>query len=52
MIDSVFECGKEFVVLSFEEKMDTYINNIPNYRGYTPLGGSESPGPDGQGSNS
>lgn len=50
LIDAVFSCGKQFFDLSFEEKMEIYINNIPNYRGYTPLGGSGSTGPDGRGS--
>ncbi len=51
-IDAVFDWGKEFFALPFDEKMEIYINNIPNYRGYTPLGGSGSPGPDGQRSKS
>lgn len=51
-IDAVFNWGKRFFALSFDEKMEIYINNTPNYRGYTPLGGSGSPGPAGQGSKS
>ncbi|KUJ08410.1 Clavaminate synthase-like protein [Mollisia scopiformis] len=49
LVNAVFDCGKEFFALSFDEKMEIYINNMPNYRGYTPLGGSGSSGPDGQG---
>lgn len=33
----------------YDEKMEVYINNTPHYRGFTPLGGTGSPGPDGQG---
>lgn len=49
-IDGVFECGRQFFDLSFEEKMEIFINNTHNYRGYTPLGGSGKRGLDGKGS--
>lgn len=49
-VDAIFDCGKKFFDLSFDEKMEVYINNTPHYRGFTPLGGAGSPGPDGQGS--
>ncbi|RDW69867.1 hypothetical protein BP6252_08887 [Coleophoma cylindrospora] len=39
-IDRVFEGGKQFFSLGFEEKMEIFINNTHNYRGFTPLGGS------------
>ncbi|RDW80981.1 hypothetical protein BP5796_05679 [Coleophoma crateriformis] len=39
-IDRVFEGSKQFFNLGFEEKMEIFINNTHNYRGFTPLGGS------------
>jgi hypothetical protein len=50
MVDGVFEWGKKFFDLDFEEKMEVYIDNVPNYRGYTPLHGAGIAGPDGKGS--
>jgi hypothetical protein len=50
MVDGVFEWGKKFFDLDFEEKMNVYIDNVPNYRGYTPLYGAGIAGPDGKGS--
>ncbi|RFU25908.1 hypothetical protein B7463_g10436, partial [Scytalidium lignicola] len=48
-IDTVFNMGKKFFELPFDEKMEVYINNTPHYRGYTPLYGGGSAGPDGKG---
>lgn len=50
MVDGVFEWGKKFFDLTFEEKMEIYIDNVPNYRGYTPLHGAGIAGADGRGS--
>jgi hypothetical protein len=50
MVDGVFEWGKKFFDLDFEEKMEVYIDNVPNYRGYTPLHGAGIAGLDGKGS--
>jgi isopenicillin N synthase-like dioxygenase len=52
IIDRVFDLGKRFFDLPFEEKMKIFINNSPNYRGYTPLFGSGNPSKDGLGSES
>lgn len=49
IVDNVFDLGKKFFDLSFEEKMRIFINNSPNYRGYTPLFGSRNPSKDGLG---
>ncbi len=49
-VDGVFEAGKSFFDLTFEEKMECFINNVPNYRGYTPIGGAGSRGVNGKGS--
>jgi hypothetical protein len=40
LVDGVFEWGKRFFDLGFEEKMEVYIDNTVNYRGYTPLCGA------------
>lgn len=37
MIDETFEWAKKFFALSYEEKMEIFINNQKNYRGYTPF---------------
>jgi len=50
LVDGVFEWGKKFFDLSFEEKMEIYIDNIYHYRGYTPLYGAGTAGSDGKGS--
>lgn len=50
VVDNVFDLGKQFFDLGFEEKMRIFINNSPNYRGYTPLFGSGNPSKDGLGS--
>lgn len=50
MVDGVFDWGKRFFDLPFEEKMEVYIDNVPHYRGYTPLYGAGTAGPDGKGS--
>lgn len=50
MIDGVFEWGERFFNLTFDEKMEIYIDNVPNYRGYTPLYGAGTAGADGRGS--
>lgn len=50
MVDGVFEVAKTFFRFSFEEKMEVFINNQKNYRGYTPLGGSGTKDKDGKGS--
>jgi hypothetical protein len=52
VVDKVFDLGKQFFELDFEEKMKLFINNTPNYRGYTPLFGSGNPSKDGLGSKS
>ena len=49
-VDGVFEWGRKFFDLSFEEKMEVYIDNTPHYRGYTPLYGAGTAGVDGRGS--
>jgi len=49
-VNSVFEMGKHFFALDFEEKMKFFINNTPHYRGYTPLYGAGNPNKDGLGS--
>lgn len=50
LVDGAFDWARKFFGLSFEDKMKVYIDNSPNFRGYTPLGGSGRPGPDGKGS--
>jgi len=50
LIDGVFEWGKRFFELEFEEKMEVYIGNTSHYRGYTPLYGAGVKGDDGRGS--
>jgi TPR repeat protein len=47
MIDKMFECAEKFFELSYDEKMELFINNQDNYRGYTPLYGSGKPDIDG-----
>ncbi|KAL6413299.1 putative gibberellin 3-beta [Ilyonectria robusta] len=49
LIDDVFGQAERFFRLPFEKRMDIFIDNSPNFRGYTPVGGSGKPGPDGQG---
>ncbi|KAI1612685.1 putative 1-aminocyclopropane-1-carboxylate oxidase [Exophiala viscosa] len=49
LIDNVFSLGKQFFALTFEEKMKVFVNNRPNYRGYTPLFGSGNPNKEGLG---
>ncbi|KAI9737026.1 MAG: hypothetical protein M1834_000615 [Cirrosporium novae-zelandiae] len=49
LLDRVFQLGKEFFALPFEEKMETYINNTSHYRGFTPLYSAGKAGPDGKG---
>ncbi|TVY34735.1 putative 2-oxoglutarate-dependent dioxygenase [Lachnellula occidentalis] len=49
LVDEVFEWGKKFFDLTFEEKMEVYIDNTPHYRGYTPLYGAGTAGSDGKG---
>lgn len=50
LVDEVFEQAQQFFNLPFEEKMEVFIDNSPNFKGYTPIGGSGKPGPDGKGS--
>ena len=50
LVEEAFEWGKKFFALSFEEKMEVYIDNSPNFRGYTPLYGSGTPDEQGKGS--
>lgn len=50
MVDNVFDFGKRFFDLDFDKKMELFINNTPNYRGYTPLFGSGNPNKAGLGS--
>lgn len=45
LVDSTFEVAKKFFGLSFDEKMELFINNQKNYRGYTPVHGSGTPDP-------
>ncbi len=52
LVEDVFEFAGKFFALSFEQKMEIFIDNSPNFRGYTPVGGSGKPGPDGKGSKS
>ncbi|KAH9211797.1 non-hem dioxygenase in morphine synthesis N-terminal-domain-containing protein [Leptodontidium sp. 2 PMI_412] len=49
LTDGVFDWGKKFFDLSFEEKMEVYIDNTPHYRGYTPLYGAGIPDREGRG---
>ncbi|KAH7381879.1 putative 1-aminocyclopropane-1-carboxylate oxidase [Cadophora sp. MPI-SDFR-AT-0126] len=49
LVDGVFEWGKKFFDLPFEEKMEVYIDNTPHYRGYTPLYGAGRPDAEGKG---
>lgn len=46
----MFEWGKKFFDLPFEEKMEVYIDNTPHYRGFTPLYGAGRPDGEGRGS--
>lgn len=50
LIDSVFDVGKKFFALDFEDKMECFINNTPHYRGYTPLYGAGKANSEGLGS--
>lgn len=50
LLQEVFKLAGEFFALPFEQKMEVFIDNSPNFRGYTPVGGSGKPGPDGRGS--
>lgn len=50
LTEGVFEFAEKFFKLPFEQKMEVYIDNSPNFKGYTPVGGSGKPGPDGKGS--
>jgi len=47
MMDKTFEWAERFFELSFDEKMELFINNQDNYRGYTPMYGSGKPDIDG-----
>ncbi|EXJ89707.1 hypothetical protein A1O3_02774 [Capronia epimyces CBS 606.96] len=47
IIDKTFEWAEQFFALPFEDKMELFINNQGNYRGYTPLYGSGKPDVDG-----
>ncbi len=47
MMDKTFGWAKRFFELSFDEKMELFINNQDNYRGYTPMYGSGKPDVDG-----
>ncbi|KAK1456583.1 2OG-Fe(II)oxygenase [Colletotrichum melonis] len=49
VIQGVFKAAETFFALPFEQKMEVFIDNSPNFRGYTPIGGSGKPGPDGRG---
>ncbi|UQC76717.1 2OG-Fe(II)oxygenase [Colletotrichum lupini] len=49
VIKGVFKAAETFFALPFEQKMEVFIDNSPNFRGYTPIGGSGKPGPDGRG---
>jgi isopenicillin N synthase-like dioxygenase len=50
LIEGTFRYANEFFALPFEKKMEIYIENSPNFRGYTPVGASGKPGADGKGS--
>lgn len=52
LVQGAFEWARKFFSLPFEKKMEVYIDNQFNFRGYTPLHGSGRPGPDGKGSTS
>jgi hypothetical protein len=47
MIDKTFGWAEHFFELPIEEKMQLFINNQENYRGYTPMYGSGKPDVDG-----
>lgn len=47
MIDQTFVWAEQFFALSFDEKMEIFINNQDNYRGYTPMYASGKPDTDG-----
>ncbi|KAK1497214.1 2OG-Fe(II)oxygenase superfamily protein [Colletotrichum tamarilloi] len=49
VIQGVFKAAETFFALPFEQKMEVFIDNSPNFRGYTPIGGSGKPGADGRG---
>lgn len=50
LIDGVFRHANTFFAQPFDKKMEIYIENSKNFRGYTPVGASGKPGPDGRGS--
>lgn len=50
VIDHVFDVGRKFFEMSFDDKMECFINNTPHYRGYTPLYGAGKPNAEGLGS--
>jgi non-haem dioxygenase in morphine synthesis N-terminal len=50
IVNKVFEMGEKFFELDFAEKMKLFVNNRPNYRGYTPLYGAGNPNKDNLGS--
>ncbi|KAJ9633549.1 hypothetical protein H2204_006932 [Knufia peltigerae] len=47
MIDKTFDWAERFFEQPFEKKMELFINNQDNYRGYTPMFGSGKPDIDG-----
>ncbi|KAK7416719.1 hypothetical protein QQX98_005045 [Neonectria punicea] len=49
LIQGVFGFAEKFFKLPFEQKMEVCLDNSPNFKGYTPIGGSGKPGPDGKG---
>jgi isopenicillin N synthase-like dioxygenase len=50
LLDGVFQQAESFFALPFEQKMEVFIANSANFRGYTPIGASGKVGPDGKGS--
>ncbi|KAB8274933.1 hypothetical protein BDV30DRAFT_208521 [Aspergillus minisclerotigenes] len=49
IVDGVFDIGKRFFALDFDDKMECFINNTPHYRGYTPLYGAGKANAEGLG---
>ncbi|KIV81242.1 hypothetical protein PV11_08668 [Exophiala sideris] len=49
LVNGVFQLAEKFFALPLEQKMEIYIENSPNFKGYTPVGASGKPGPDGKG---
>ncbi|KAL2682299.1 hypothetical protein Neosp_006749 [[Neocosmospora] mangrovei] len=48
-LQGVFKFAEAFFALPFEQKMEIFIDNSSNFRGYTPVGASGKPSADGRG---